>query len=208
MRTLTLAVLLILTVGLPQWSAMAAAPVVPDASECHADPQRSIVILFATPIAANATPGPILLPIASSGRDADAATVAAVSATTRAIVSCLNAGDFLALMSSVSDSYLLRSFVKGVPTDPLADDLQRYVNQVRGCQQCDVVPLEDDERFAIAALTNVQVLDDGRIRANLTLTNVSETWSDWLVVAFVASDGQWLLDQFIEVDSESTPIGS
>jgi hypothetical protein len=207
MRALVFGFLLALTVGVPHWSAAVAAPVVPDASECQADPQRSILILFATPVAVNATPSAIFAPIPSSGPPADAETVAAVGATTRGVVACLNAGDFLALMSSVTDSYLRRSFVDGVPADPLAEDLQRYVNAVRGCEHCEVVPLEEDERFAIAALTNVRVLDDGRIGADLTLTNVSETWSDWLVVAFVASGDRWLVDQIVEVNGESTPIG-
>jgi len=204
MRTLVFGFLLALTVGLPQWSATAAAPVVPDASECKADPERSITILFATPVAADATPS--VLAIASSGPPADAETVAAVTATTRAVVACLNAGDFLSLMSSVSDGYLRRSFVDGVPTDPLGVDLGRFVNAVRGCEECEIVPLEEDERFAIAAITNIRVLDDGRIGADLTLTNASGTWSDWLVVAFVAAEDRWLVDQIIEVDSEGASL--
>ena len=206
MRTLVLVFLLALTVSLPHWSATAAAPVVPDASECQADPERSVMVLFASPVAADATPSAIQTPIAAAGPPADAETVAAVTATAHAIVACLNAGDFLSLMSSVSDGYLRRSFVDGVPTDPLAEDLERYVNAVRGCEECEIVPLEGDDRFAIAAITNVRELEDGRIGADLTLSNVSGTWSDWLVVAFVASDERWLVDQIIKVDSEGTSI--
>jgi hypothetical protein len=140
-------------------------------------------------------------PISSEGPPADAETVAAVTATARAIIACLNAGDYSSLMSSLSDDYLRRSFVDGVPTDPLAVDLERFVNAVRGCEECEIDPLEGDDRFAIAAITNVRVLDDGRIGADLTLTNPSGTWSDWLVVAFVASEDRWLVDQIIEVNS-------
>jgi hypothetical protein len=67
--------------------------------------------------------------------------------------------------------------------------------------------LKGDDRFAIAAITNVRELEDGRIGADLTLSNVSGSWSDWLVVAFVASDDRWLVDQIIKVDSEGTSIG-
>jgi hypothetical protein len=42
----------------------------------------------------------------------------------------------------------------------------------------------------------------------LTLTNESGTWSDWLMVAFVASDDRWLVDQIIKVDSEGTSLGA
>jgi hypothetical protein len=206
MRTLVFGFLLALTVGLPELSATAAAPVVPDASECQADSQRSVMVLFATPVSADATPIATLPPIASAGPPADAESVAAVTATARAVVACLNAGDFLSLMSFVSDGYLRRSFVDGVPTDPLALDLERFVNALRGCEECEVDPLEGDDRFAIAAITNVRVLDDGRVGADLTLTNPSGTWSDWLVVAFVASEDRWLVDQIIEVDSEGTSI--
>jgi hypothetical protein len=201
MRTLFFGFLLALIVGLPQWSTTAAAPVMPDASECQADSERSIMILFATPVSTDATPSAILPPISSEGPPADAETVAAVTATARAIIACLNAGDYSSLMSSLSDDYLRRSFVDGVPTDPLAVDLERFVNAVRGCEECEIDPLEGDDRFAIAAITNVRVLDDGRIGADLTLTNPSGTWSDWLVVAFVASEDRWLVDQIIEVNS-------
>jgi hypothetical protein len=201
MRTLVFGLLLALNVGLPELAATSAAPVVPDASECQADPQRSIVILFGTPVSAAATPSSMLPPIASAGPPADTETVAAVTATARAVVACLNAGDYLSLMSFVSDGYLRRSFVDGAPTDPLAADLEGFVNALRGCEQCEIDPLEGEDLFAIAAITNLRVLDDGRIGADLTLTNPSGTWSDWLVVAFIASEDRWLVDQIIEVNS-------
>jgi hypothetical protein len=179
---------------------------VPDASECQADPERSLVVLFATPVAAGATPGAGLPLIESIGPPADSEAVEAITVTTRAVFSCLNAGDQWSLLTLFSDDYLRRSFVDGAPADPVALDLERFVNAVRGCEKCEIVPLEGDELFAIVDITNVRVLDDGRIGADLALSNPSGTWSDWLVVAFVPSEDRWLVDQIIQVNNQGTPI--
>jgi hypothetical protein len=206
MRTLVFGLLLALNVGLPKLSATAAAPVLPDASECQADPQRSLVVLFATPVSADATPSSILPPIESVGPPADAETVDAVTETARAVFACLNAGDYWSLITLLSDGYLRRSFVDGAPADPLASDLEPFVKAVRGCEVCEIAPREGEDRLAIAEITNVRVLDDGRIGADLTVTTPSGAMPDWLVVALITSKGRWLVDEIIEVNSQGTPI--
>jgi hypothetical protein len=144
--------------------------------------------------------------IASDGPPADAETVDAVTVRTRAVFACLNAGDYMALLSQLSDDYLRRSFVDGTPTDPIAQDLERFVGLVRSCEACENTPLEGEDLFAIEEIANVRMLDDGRIGADLTVTTPSGARPDWLVVAFVPSEDRLVVDQIVQVDSQGTPV--
>jgi hypothetical protein len=198
-----LALALALTPGVGRPAA--AAPVVPDAGECQTVPQRSLVVLFATPVAATAIPQVATPTIPPTGPPADAATIDAVTATTYAVIACYNAGDYWSLVTLVSDDYLRRSFVDGTPTDPLAVELEPFVNAVRGCQQCEIAPREGEDRLAIAAITNPRLLNDGRIGIDLELASPSGANPQRLVAALIAVDDRWLVDEIIAVDGDGTP---
>jgi hypothetical protein len=183
----------------------AEAPVLPAAAECQTVPQRSLVVLFATPSAPTAAPGAATPAAPPAGPPADAATAAAVTATARAVVACLNAGDYWALVTLVSDDYLRRSFVDGPPADPLAVELAPFVNAVRGCQTCEIAPREGEDRLAIAAIADPRVLADGRVGLDLTLTSPSGANPLPLFVAFVAAGDRWLVDDIVALGGEGTP---
>lgn len=186
---------------------VAAAPVLPDAVECQTVPQRSLVVLFATPVAAN-MPAAATPEIPSTGTPADAATTAAVTATAHAVIACFNAGDYWSLVTLVSDDYLRRSFVEGTPVDPLAMELAPFVNAVRGCQKCTIGPREGEDRLAIAEIANARTLPNGRIGIDLTLASPSGAKILPLVVALVKIDDRWLVDEIIAVKGEGTPTPS
>jgi hypothetical protein len=182
------------------------APVLPDASECQTVPQRSLVVLFATPSATAATPGAAIpAAVPAGGSPADAATTAAVTATTRAVIACLNAGDYWSLVTLVSDDYLRRSFVEGTPADPLAVLLQPFVNAVRGCQVCTIAPRKGEDRFAIATLADARRFADGRVGIDLTLASPSGRTPLPLFVAFVAAGDRWLVDEITPLGGMATP---
>jgi ABC-type proline/glycine betaine transport system permease subunit len=187
---------------------LATAPVLPDASECQTVPQRSLVVLFATPVSATAMPAEATPAIPAAGPPADAATTEAVTATTRAVIACLNAGDYWSLVTLVSDNYLRRSFVEGAPADPLAVELAPFVNAVRGCQQCTIAPRKGEDRVAIVAIANARTLPDGRIGIDLMLASPSGANPARLVVAFVAVDDRWLVDEIVALNKEGTPAPS
>ena len=134
MRHLTwFACVLIMSFALPvATAAQSETPIVPDEEECDSAPQRSLVALFTTP-----EPGasPIASPAAllESVGPADDQAQAAVESVTRSVIACFNAGDYWALITFVSDDYLLHSFGANGPTDPLAEELASFVAAVRGC---------------------------------------------------------------------------
>ena len=171
-----------------------AAPVVPDPSACQTVPQRSLLVLFATPTGATHTADASSPTVPLSGSPADAAMTDTVFATTEAVVACLNAGDYWSLITLVSDDYLMRAFVEGTPADPLATELAPFINALRGCQQCEIAPRTGEDRLAIVAINNIRVLQEDRIAFDLELASPSGANPLHLAVILVAVDDRWVVD--------------
>jgi hypothetical protein len=172
-------------------------PIVPDEDECDSVPQRSLVALFTTPEpGAPPAASPTALP--ESVAPVDDQTQAAVVTLTRAVLACFNAGDYWALITFVSDDYLLRSFggIQPVsPTDPLAKELAPFVAAVRGCEVCTIEARTGNDRLAILSVGDGQLLADGRVRSDIVLTRPDGSENLYLTVLFVQSDNGWLIDQ-------------
>ena len=188
-----------------QARAQAGNPVVPDETECEGVPQRSLVALFTTPVPATprADATPVAVPQVAS--PAGEQTGEALTKLARAVVACLNAGDFWTLITFVSDDYLLRSFGNDSHPDPLAQELSPFVNAVRGCQQCTIAPLTGDDRLGILSIGDAWLLDDGRVGYALSLATPDGSQHIDIFVAFVRSGDNWLIDQIYPLDGESTP---
>ena len=189
------AFLLIVSLALPVATvAQSEKPIMPDEAECDGMPQRSLVALFTTPEpGASPVASPVALP--EGGAPVDDQTQAAVVTLTRAVIACFNAGDYWALITFVSDEYLLRSFGPAGPMDPLADELAPFVAAVRGCEVCTIEPRTGNDRLAIASVSDGEVLTDGRVRCELVLTRPDGSEILYLTVLFVQSEDQWLIDQ-------------
>ena len=172
---------------------------VPADEECQGDPQRSVVALFSTPEAA--TPAAASTPFAPPvGQPADEATAAAMTATIRAVVACINAGDYFPVLSLVSDGYLRDRFAPGVPTDPLSEELRPFVEALRGCQTCEVAPIPEQERFGIVAVEQPQSLDGGRAGAFVRLSTAADPGAVLSTyVAFVPTGDRLVVDEIVDL---------
>jgi hypothetical protein len=125
-----------------------------------------------------------------------------VIATTHAVVACLNAGDYWSLITLVSDDYLLRTFVDGTPADPLATELAPFINALRGCQQCEIAPRTGENQLAIVAITDIQMLQDGRIGLELELASPSGANPLRMAVILAAFDNRWVVDDITAIPTE------
>ncbi len=155
------------------------------------------------------------------GWDADPTTVAAVEAALRAMVACINAGDFLRFAALFTDDYWVAAFrsgawagfwgIEAAATDPAA--FETFVRETES-----VAP---DQHHVLRNLEEVVVLLDGRVGAVAFLATGYEPYTppaggesirgDWYVFASVG--GRFLIDEFPSVvifpvyGREPTPTG-
>jgi hypothetical protein len=179
------AFLLIGALALPvATAAQSEQPIVPDEDECDRVPQRSLVALFTTPEpGASPVASPAALPDGSA--PVDEQTQAALVTRTRAVIACFNAGDYWALITVVSDDYMLRSFGPAGPMDPLAEELAPIGAAVRGCAVCTIEPRTGTDRLALVSVSGGEVVADGRVRSELVLTRPDGSEHLYLTVLFV-----------------------
>ena len=195
-RLLPVAVALVLAVGDPvgtraQESTPVAFPMTPDPSECAVEPRSvdDVAAFLATPVAAPASvlgPTAVTIPL---GEPADAATVAAVTDTLRTALACFNAGDFLGVLSLVTDDNLRRLQALGI----LSPEGLAFI-------AAEPVPAPPEQRFTLLAVTDVSILPDGRVGAfgvQIDPTTPPEgTDVDYVVLAQVG--GRWLIDETVD----------
>ena len=125
------------------------------------------------------------------GEPADTATIALVTETAREVVACSNAGNYLAQMALFTDEGV--QFFGPEESDATEEDIRRFFADTP------VEPLPEDEREVFPGLTNVQVLDDGRIGA---IFGASANDPGAVYVIFVEVDGRYLIDSAIELEQE------
>ena len=170
---------------------------VPDPSECTVEPRslESFQAALATP-AATAPAALPETPELPDGEPADAETEAAVLATLREGVACINAGQFDQLLAIYSDD-AIRNLLGGVDADPAA-----LFNDLSTPE-----PAAEDERTEIIEVQGVVVLPDGRVAALILGDDHADAdpASPTLFV-FVEQDGRWLIDAFIETPDDATPV--
>jgi hypothetical protein len=165
-----------------------ATPDVPKPEACQVAP-RSLPLLGAPdPSALAPTPAPLetAAPFAiPNGKPADAATVAAVTATVREAIACRNAGEFASAYALMSNRMLLQLFGGPATIDPeIADALASEPRRV-----------PKDRRLALVAVSDVQSLADGRVGAIVETRTGEASFRDYLF--FVAAGDRWLIDESV-----------
>ena len=125
------------------------------------------------------------------GEPADTATIALVTETAREVVACSNAGDYLAQMALFTDEGV--QFFGPEESDATEEDIRSFFADTP------VEPLPEDEREVFPGLTDVQVLEDGRIGA---IFGASANDPGAVYVIFVEVDGRFLIDSAIELELE------
>lgn len=172
-----------------------AGPDVPAPSECTVSPRTldEVVGIWrsaaaAAPAGTPAAPAPFVVP---SGTPADGETVAAIAATVRQLVACLNAGDYLRIFSFSTDRRLFVDFSDDIAQGLAEIDLVTLVTRA--------APLSPDLQMPMLVVKDVRILADGRVGA--ILIDALEQSGDSLgtFVTYVKSGDRWLMDDSREL---------
>lgn len=200
-RTPFLFLLVLLATGLTLTaSAQEATPTAPlgepvDPAECQLAqrPREEILDLWfpsklATPVMATPVKSDVVFPTAVPlplGSPADADTVAAVTQTLRRTMACANAGDYWGLLSLSSDN-LIRYY------RPDAADRE----EARRIADESFPPSPEGQYWRLIAVTDVAVMDDGRVAAVLVSDDpLSRSPGPETQLFFLVKErGRWVLD--------------
>jgi hypothetical protein len=165
---------------------------IPSPAECTVQPRTAdeLRVLFrevaATPIldSPEASPTPAVAPM---GAPADEQTVAAVNATWRQYIACINRGDQARMFALVSDDMVRRQFVVDVAFGVTEDALFAYLSGTP-------VPIPTDQSAPFVPLEDVRVLSDGRVAV---IGPGDQGRGD--VRIFVKEGDHWLLDDWFDL---------
>jgi hypothetical protein len=179
-----------------------------DPAECTVEalPTDEMVALWfqendaGTPVVATPEPAPDMFPESVPvplGEPADAATVAAVTATVREVIACFNAGSFVRAFALYSEA--LQQQFGPEPEDTVAD--------VQAFLEMPDEPLPADEQTRLVAVTDVSVMADGRVGAFVVLDDPQgpPDGAETALLLLVQGDDRWLVDAivpFTEVDED------
>lgn len=174
-------------VAAAQTAAPAPFPITPDSSECVVAP-RSVDLMrdiFATPDGTQAGTNPssqkdVIVPV---GEPVDAVIAADVMATLRELFACYNAGDMRRVFALMTDAYLRDYAAQAVL---LPEDVAYFLGEPR--------PAPANERFSLAAVTDLTMLDDGRVGAFVVSSHpLVGVDTEYMILAL--QDGRWYLDE-------------
>jgi hypothetical protein len=134
-----------------------------------------------------------------TGTPADDATVAAIEEVARQLSACANAGDYLRMLALFTDEGV--QYFGPESSTATEEDIRGFFAETP------VEPLPEEEREAYY-VTNVQVLDDGRIGGVLHQTAPEVRPPTYLI--FKEVDGNFLIDFVVDVENtqaspEATP---
>jgi hypothetical protein len=194
---ITLCGIVMLGIGFSTAAAQPAtpAPDFPDPAECTAAPKPGAllrgtpttdvsqlrVLIGATPVAPSEVP---------AGKPADAATVGALNATVRGLISCVNAMDRTRIYTFFSDDFPAASlYVLGIYNLYAFDD--------------PTTPLAPGERLMTSEVTGARVLLDGRVGALLGAPPGESTVFLYFVPSNDPARPPWLIDGVVAV--QGTP---
>lgn len=181
--------------------AQEASPVAsPGASACTVeprDPAELAALWFGpegTPLATPLPPEAMTSRMLPTGQAADPATTAAIDATLRQLVACLDGGQYARGFALMTDN-VVRQFGPDL-NDPTEDTPEEVIALLQS--QLAGTPTPGESNGGMAAVTGLRearVLDDGRAGA------VWEVEGEEVFVLFRQTDGQWLVDDFVEIGS-------
>ena len=135
---------------------------------------------------------------------ADEETVAAATATTQEWLACINADDNFRIAALMTDAALARFFGGGLAAD---EALEGARANLAGTP----VPREEDAHVRLVAVTDVALVDDGRVAA-LVLINepvLPPRGQETLLLLFAPGDDRLLIDDIVQFSvvplAEGTP---
>lgn len=171
----------------------------PDPGECLIE-SRTVAELIsfipsggATPVAAEASPTPLVTP---EGEPADADAATGVTATAEELIACYNANDFLRAFALFTDDYVRRSIIDD---DVTAEGI--------GLLAASLEPRAAPDRQSVA-VQDIRVLPDGHITAVLVIRDpVADGIETASLAIFVQIEGRYLIDEalFLGPQPPATP---
>jgi ketosteroid isomerase-like protein len=176
-------------------------PITPDPGECTVAVPDPATLLAAIASPRAGTPAAFPAVVAEdrlpAGDPADPETVAAVTATVREYLACLNAGEFLRIYALVSGDYLRTQVV---PNEPTAEGLAAFRRGLATAVAASPQPLPEAARTSLVEIGNVRMLEDGRVGA-VVVTEDAETGSrqDRAFVVFTNEGGRLLIDAVSQI---------
>jgi hypothetical protein len=175
---------------------------VPDPAECDVEPRSlaSVAQFAGTPETDH-----VSLPAGKSftlppGDPVDRDTAAAITAATRTLVACMNAGDWLRYFALLTDDGMRHYNA----TFPLTDEALSIVAATP-------VPVAEPDRIAVVVVLDVRVLADERIGALIELDAPSYLHErrEIQFLTFVEEDGRFLLDEAtVDLEDQFDASGS
>jgi hypothetical protein len=165
---------------------------VPAPAECTVQPRSAdeLRTLFrevaATPVldSPEASPTPAAAP---TGAPADEQTVAAINATWRQYIACINRGDQARMFALLTDDMVRRQFVVDIAFGVTEDALFAYLAATP-------VPIPPDQSAPFVPVEDVRVLSDGRVAV---IGPGDQGRGD--VRIFVKEGDRWLLDDWFDL---------
>jgi hypothetical protein len=155
--------------------------ITPDPAECTVEPLTIAELRAALDLAPAGTPA--ATPSVPEGEPADADTTAAATAVVNELYACINANAFLRMFALYSEPWLISS-AAGQDMNP--DALSIFATPI--------APQDEDERISFA-VSDVTVLDDGRVRVALvTRGPFADSPESSSTVILIEQDGRWLID--------------
>ena len=119
-------------------------------------------------------------------REATDEEVAAFTDAVDVFLTCINTGEARFANAIFTERYLAAKFAD--PNILYQPDFEQMIAD-------NIAGLPDAEPLVVDEITDVQVRDDGRISARVTLSSAGTSWSDTLVLKQV--DEHWLIDDVI-----------
>ena len=178
--------------ALAQEASPAAGEVI-DPAECQIEPLSDEFLsqLAGTPeTTAGATPEVAGSPEAFTepeGEPAGDAEVEAVTMTAREVVACLNSGDYRRVYALYTEDYLRRTLVGG------------SINLAQATPRPDQMP----SQTALVGVSDVVVLEDGRLGARVALATGPEGLQVVLYSVYAQVGDRWLIDEETALEATS-----
>jgi len=172
---------------------------IPDPAECMVEPRSAdeLRALFreaaATPVAEAAPEGSPTPAVPPEGDPADAQTVAEINAAWREFIACINAGDLPRVFALLIDDKVRSDFGFDVASGDTEDQLIAYFTATP-------VPQPPDRAAPFFPLTDVRVLDDGRV----AVVAPGERGQGEVLI-FVKEGDRWLIDYQFDLTQGGTP---
>src|SRR5215207_9135244 len=164
--------------------------------ECQVAPRPAdeVFALLGLAEGADATPAAERTPVAAPPWvAADPETAAAAEATTREWLACINADDNVRIAALMTDSAIVRFFGGGLAADEAEEGARANLAGTP-------VPRAEDEDVRLVAVSDVSLLDDGRVAA-LALVDepvLPPQGQETLLVIFAQDDDRLLIDDVVQ----------